>query len=302
VLLDAELAKLYGVATKVFNQAVKRNFKRFPADFLFQLNADEMNTLRSQIVTLKRGRGQHPKYLPYAFTEHGAIMVATILNSPRAIEMSIHVVRAFVQTRELLSSDKELARRFAQLETRLDKKLAEHDEAIAAILSAIRQRINPPIPKPRGIGFTADIEPKSLNRTIKVTWCPRQLQIIASTYNLVPQVLTFDEVVGCVEVTKCDLKCGGQRYFFVEESLDRGASMSTVTLSYKSVFRSMVRRHIVAQAVEIHSFGPAIGGSPFAARARSMRRRTNARRRSIAGLPNPRAWMASSRSRALGPA
>jgi hypothetical protein len=105
VLLDAELATLYGVTTKVFNQAVKRNFKRFPEDFLFQLNTDEVNTLRSQIVTLKRGRGQHPKYLPYAFTEHGAIMVATILNSPRAIEMSIYVVRAFVQTRESLDSE-----------------------------------------------------------------------------------------------------------------------------------------------------------------------------------------------------
>jgi len=84
---------------------------------------EEVNTLRSQIVTLKRGRGRHPKYLPYAFTEHGATMVATILNSPRAIEMSIHVVRAFVQTRELLSSNKEPARRFAQLETSLSQPL-----------------------------------------------------------------------------------------------------------------------------------------------------------------------------------
>jgi hypothetical protein len=160
VLLDTELATLYGVATKAFNQAVKRNLKRFPADFLFRLTSDEMNSLRSQIVTLKRGRGQHAKYLPYAFTEHGAIMVATILNSPRAVEMSIYVVRAFVRTREWLSSNKELARRFAQLETRLDEKLADHDEAILAILSAIRQLMNPPAHTRRGIGFTADIEPK----------------------------------------------------------------------------------------------------------------------------------------------
>ena len=86
VLLDTELAALYKVATKAFNQAVKRNLKRFPADFLFRLTSDEMDALRSQIVTLKRGRGQHAKYPPYAFTEHGAIMVATILNSPRAVE------------------------------------------------------------------------------------------------------------------------------------------------------------------------------------------------------------------------
>ena len=132
------------------------------------MTAEETDILRSQIVTLKRGRGQHLKYAPYAFTEHGAIMVA--------VEMSTYVVRAFLRMRELLSSDKELARRFAQVETRVD------------------------------------------------------------------------------------------------------------------------------QADEIHGFGLASGGRPFAARARSMRRRTNSRRRSIAGLPNPRAWMASSRSRALGPA
>jgi ORF6N domain len=159
VLLDTELAALYGISTKAFNQAVRRNLRRFPADFLFQLNSAEVNALRSQIVTLKRGRGQHAKYLPYAFTEHGAIMAATILNSPRAVEMSIYVVRAFVHTREWLASNKALARRFAQLETRLDEKLADHDEAILAILSAIRQLMNPSPPKRRGIGFTADIGP-----------------------------------------------------------------------------------------------------------------------------------------------
>jgi ORF6N domain len=161
VILDRELASLYGVTTKAFNQAVKRNIKRFPMDFLFQLNAHEANSLRSQFVTLKRGRGRHPKYLPFAFTEHGAIMAATILNSPRAVEMSLYVVRAFVQMRELLSSSKELARRFAELEMRLNKGLAEHDEAITAILSAIRQLMNSPTPQRRGIGFTADLEPKA---------------------------------------------------------------------------------------------------------------------------------------------
>jgi hypothetical protein len=158
VIIDAELASLYGVTTKAFNQAVKRNIRRFPVDFLFQLTLNEANSLRSQFVTLKRGRGQHPKYLPFAFTEHGTIMAASILNSSRAVEMSLYVVRAFVQMRELFSSNKELARRFAQLETRLNKGLAEHDDAIAAILSAIRQLMNPPPPQRRGIGFTADID------------------------------------------------------------------------------------------------------------------------------------------------
>jgi hypothetical protein len=111
-------------------------------------------------VTLKPRRGQNIKFLPYAFTEHGAIMAATILNSPRAVEMSIYVVRAFVQLRELISSNKDLARRLDQLEARIEKKLATHDDAIAAMLSAIRQLMNPPPPKRRGIGFTADLETK----------------------------------------------------------------------------------------------------------------------------------------------
>jgi ATP-dependent Clp protease ATP-binding subunit ClpA len=161
VLPDAELAALYGVTTKALNQAVKRNADRFPEDFMFRLNQTETESLnRSQIVT---GSQKHrdPRFPPYAFTEHGAIMAASILNSSRAIEVSVYVVRAFVQLRELLASNKELARRFAQLETRLDKKLFAHDEAIAAILSAIRQLMHPPVPKRRPIGFTANINEKS---------------------------------------------------------------------------------------------------------------------------------------------
>ena len=164
VLLDTELAALYGVSTKRFNEQVRRNRERFPADFMFQLTDEELAILRSQIATSNAsaapGRGGR-RYLPYAFTEHGAIMAATILNSSRAVEMSVYVVRAFVKLRELLSSNRELARRFAQLETRLDKKLTEHDQQIAAILSAIRQLMHPPAPKRRGIGFTADLEEKS---------------------------------------------------------------------------------------------------------------------------------------------
>ena len=163
VLLDTELATLYGVTTKRFNEQVRRNNERFPADFMFQLTAEELASLRSQNATSKappQGRGGR-RYLPYAFTEHGAIMAAMILNSPRAMEMSVYVVRAFVHLRELLSSNRELARRFAQLETRLDKKLTEHDLAIAAILSAIRELMHPTPPKRRPIGFTADLEKKS---------------------------------------------------------------------------------------------------------------------------------------------
>jgi ATP-dependent Clp protease ATP-binding subunit ClpA len=162
VLLDTELAALYGVTTKRFNEQVRRNAKRFPEDFMFQLNASETAALRSQIATsnaLPRRRGGR-RYLPHAFTEHGAIMAATILNSPRSVEMSVYVVRAFVQLREALASNKDLARRLVQLETRLDKKLAAHDEAIAAILSAIRRLMNPPPPKRRGIGFTASLDEK----------------------------------------------------------------------------------------------------------------------------------------------
>jgi ORF6N domain len=157
VLLDAELATLYAVETRVLIQAVRRNLDRFPADFMFQLTAPEWAALRSQIVTLKAGRGQHRKYLPYVFTEQGVAMLSSVLRTKRAIAVNIQIMRAFVRMRGLLSSNRELARRFQQLEARLDKKLAEHDGAIAAILSAIRELMNSPQPKRRGIGFTADL-------------------------------------------------------------------------------------------------------------------------------------------------
>lgn len=157
VLLDAELAALYGVTTKRLNEQVKRNSERFPEDFLFRLTRSEIEALnRSQIAT---GSQKHrdPRFPPHAFTEHGAIMAATILNSPRAVEMSLYVVRAFVKLRGILASTEELARKLDQLEARIEKKLVTHDEAIAAMLSAIRQLMQPPAPKRRGIGFTADI-------------------------------------------------------------------------------------------------------------------------------------------------
>jgi len=152
VMLDSDLAELYEVPTKRFNEQVKRNGERFPADFMFRLTEEEHSALRSQNATLKTGRGQHRKYLPYAFTEHGAIMAATVLNSPRAVEMSVFVVRAFVQLREMLSTHKELA---AKLEA-LERKVGSHDQAIAGLIDAIRQLMTPPETKKRGIGFLAD--------------------------------------------------------------------------------------------------------------------------------------------------
>jgi hypothetical protein len=150
VLLDTDLAMLYGVPTKRFNEQVRRNAERFPRDFMFQLSPEEWDSLRSQFATLKTGRGQHRKYLPHAFTEHGAIMAATVLNSPRATEVSVYVVRAFVRLRELLASNKDLARRLEQLE----KKLATHDQAIAGLMNTIREMMSPPEPaKKRRIGF-----------------------------------------------------------------------------------------------------------------------------------------------------
>jgi phage regulator Rha-like protein len=147
VMLDSDLAELYGVETKVLNQAVKRNAARFPADFMFQLTQeehDDLVRLRSQIVTLKRG--EHRKYLPYAFTEHGALMLANVLNSERAAQTSVQVVRAFVRLRQMLASNAELARKLAALENK-------YDAQFKVVFDAIRQLMSPPKPKRREIGF-----------------------------------------------------------------------------------------------------------------------------------------------------
>jgi hypothetical protein len=155
VLLDAELAALYGVPTKALNQAVKRNSARFPPDFLLRLTAAEFAALnRSHSVTGSQ-RHRDPRHTPYAFTEHGALMAATVLNSPRAVEMSVFIVRAFVHLRRLFQSNAALARQLDEL----DRKYRDHDDAITAILSAIRNLMAEPPSKHRGIGFTADLEP-----------------------------------------------------------------------------------------------------------------------------------------------
>jgi hypothetical protein len=150
VMLDADLAELYGVPTGRLNEQVKRNIDRFPPEFMFLLTKQEAEFLRSQTAILKRGRGQHRKYLPYVFTEHGAIMAASVLDSERAVRVSIYVVRAFVQLREMLSSNKALARKLNELE----RKLVTHDRAITELIEAVRQIMTPPEPKKkRSIGF-----------------------------------------------------------------------------------------------------------------------------------------------------
>jgi phage regulator Rha-like protein len=133
VILDSDLAVVYGVPTKRLNQAVKRNPDRFPADFAFQLVNQEVANLRSQIVTLKRG--QNIKYLARAFTEHGVTMEASVLNSPRAVQMSLFVVRAFVKMRAVLAQNRPLAEKLAELERRLTERLDVHEKAIVHILN-----------------------------------------------------------------------------------------------------------------------------------------------------------------------
>ena len=152
-MLDADLAELYGVTTKRLNEQVKRNSARFPEDFVFRLTPAEVEALnRSQIATGSQ-RHRDPRFAPYAFTEHGTIQAANVLNSPRAVDMGVHVVRAFVRLREMISTHKELARKLDELE----RKITTHDQAIAGLIDAIRQLMTPPEPsKKRKIGFIKD--------------------------------------------------------------------------------------------------------------------------------------------------
>ena len=164
IILDRDLAWLYGVPTKRLNEQVKRNKDRFPEDFMFQLTWEEAKALRSQIATLNGGdaerpgsqnatlkRGANIKYRPYTFTEHGAIMAANVLNSPKAVQASVFVVRAFVQLRQMLSTHKDLARKIDEL----DRKVQTHDTAIIELVRAIKALMQPPeAPKGR-IGFRA---------------------------------------------------------------------------------------------------------------------------------------------------
>ena len=148
VILAADLAALYGVVTWRLNEQVKRNLDRFPADFVFQLTPEEDRALTSQFARSKSGRGGR-RTLPFAFTEHGAIMAAMVLKSPRAVDMSVQVVRAFVRLRGMLTSNVALAHKLAELERRLEG----HDQALHNLFEAIRQLLAPPPPKRRQIGF-----------------------------------------------------------------------------------------------------------------------------------------------------
>jgi hypothetical protein len=154
VLLDAELAALYGVTTRRLNEQVRRNRSRFPADFLFELTTEEFANLKSHFATSSWGGRRK---LPLAFTEHGSIQAATILNSPRAVEMSVYIVRAFVKLRELLISNKNLAQKLAQLERSLLTLDLKTQHQFKEVYEAIRALMERPEPKRRPIGFTADL-------------------------------------------------------------------------------------------------------------------------------------------------
>jgi len=152
VMIDADLAALYDVPTKRLNQQVKRNADRFPKDFVLHLSRAERDEVVANCDHLRRLK--FSPTMPYAFTEHGALMAASVLNTPRAVEVSLYVVRAFVDLREAVATHKELAKRLDELESRLVRKLATHDQAITGILEAIRQLMTPPEPtKKHRIGF-----------------------------------------------------------------------------------------------------------------------------------------------------
>jgi hypothetical protein len=155
VMLDTELARLYGVEVKALNQAVKRNAERFPADFMFQLGREEAAALRSQIVTLDdpsgrpRGRGRYAKYLPYAFTEQGVAMLSSVLKSKRAVQVNVEIMRAFVRLRDMIGHNRELARRLDALESKYDRQFK-------AVFDAIRELMTPPAAAARRrIGFVS---------------------------------------------------------------------------------------------------------------------------------------------------
>lgn len=154
VMIDSQLAELYGVSTKRLNEQVRRGIKRFPEDFMFQLTSKEYDGLRSQFATLETGRGLHRKYLPYAFTEQGVAMLSSVLKSGRAIEVNIAIMRAFVRLRGILVAHKELADKLAELELNFQS----HDKSIARIFDAIRKLVTLEEKPRRRIGFDVSHE------------------------------------------------------------------------------------------------------------------------------------------------
>ena len=160
IMLDSDLAELYGVDTKALNRAAKRNLDRFPDDFMFQVSSQDDESLRrqigaaklrSQIVTSNERRGGR-RSLPYAFTEHGVAMLSSVLNSKRAVQVNIVIIRAFIKLREILATHKDLARRLDDLE----RKYSEHDDELKAVFDAIRKLLSTPAPTKRRIGFTTE--------------------------------------------------------------------------------------------------------------------------------------------------
>ncbi|MBI5847540.1 MAG: ORF6N domain-containing protein [Nitrospirae bacterium] len=151
IMLDRDLAELYGVETKRLNEQVRRNPKRFPDDFMFQLTKEEAESLRSHFATIKSGRGEHRKYLPYVFTEQGVAMLSSVLNSDQSIEVNVQIMRTFVKLRELIATHKDLARKLASMEKK-------YDSQFKVVFDAIRQLMAPPISRKGKIGFRRDAD------------------------------------------------------------------------------------------------------------------------------------------------
>ncbi len=153
VLLDSDLAELYGVLTKNLNKAVQRNLDRFPQEFMFQLSPEEVESLRFQIGTSKKGRGGR-RYLPYAFTQEGIAMLSSVLNSPRAVQANILIMRAFIKLREMVATNELVRQKIEELE----RKYQSHDKQFTAVFEALRELLEPPkVPKKKAIGFHSDL-------------------------------------------------------------------------------------------------------------------------------------------------
>src|SRR3990167_1697030 len=171
VMLDSELAALYGVETKVLVQAIKRNIERFPADFMFHLSAEEFANLRSQFVTSSSGYGGR-RYAPYAFTEQGVAMLSSVLNSPRAIAINIEIMRAFVQVRSMAATHQDLAKQLAELHDKTESLAMQHDtfsrntrNQLKQVFDAIRELMAPPDPPKRPIGFVTPEDKKTPHKS-----------------------------------------------------------------------------------------------------------------------------------------
>lgn len=167
VIMDADLAALYGVETKRFNETIKRNSERFPGDFMFQLDAQEWASLRSQFVTSNTGRGGR-RYAPYAFTEQGVAMLSSVLNSPRAIAINIEIMRAFVQMRSMAATHQDLAKQLTELQNKTESLAMSHDTfsrntraQLKQVFDALRELMTPPEPPKRPIGFITPEDTKA---------------------------------------------------------------------------------------------------------------------------------------------